>query len=180
MAAAFFLVWVMGVTSAWATAEGFSPPAHAADKTETFPNREGEGTRKRECSATVAQSATGCAMPGATPLVKRVLEGVNFDNDQARLRPDATATLDQTAANLKQWGDIKVEVGGHSDSRGSDAHNRDLSQRRADAVRNYLIDQGVAAGRLTARGYSESSPVAGNRSAADRAQNRRVELVPIR
>lgn len=132
------------------------------------------------CSQGFAQTAGGCVMPDTTKPVKRLLEGVNFDSDQATLRPDTVATLDRTATNLKEWGDIKVEVAGYTDRKGNAAHNRDLSQRRANAVRAYLIDRGVAAGRLTARGYGGSSPVAGNATVADRAKNRRVELVSIR
>ncbi len=115
----------------------------------------------------------------AAPVPKKlVLEGVNFDNDSARLRADATAILDQAAATLKEWGEIKVEVAGHADSVSSDAYNEQLSQRRAEAVRAYLIGRGIAAERLSAKGYGESQPIADNDSAEGRAKNRRVELVP--
>jgi len=144
---------------------GFDP-AHAASHTP--------------CTPAGVQAAEDCATPDPAKPVKRLLEGVNFDKDQAELRPDAVATLERAAENLKAWGDIKLEVAGHTDRKGSAAHNRDLSQRRANAVRAYLIDRGVAAGRLTAKGYGGSSPVAGNATVADRAKNRRVELVPIR
>lgn len=109
---------------------------------------------------------------------KLTLDGVNFDNDSAKLRPESIAVLDKAAATLKEWGDVKVEVAGHTDSVNSDAYNNKLSQRRAEAVRAYLVKQGVAADRLTAKGYGESKPVADNKSAAGRAQNRRVELIP--
>ena len=109
-----------------------------------------------------------------------VLTGVTFDNDQATLRPDAVAILDRAALTLQQWGNVKVEVAGHTDSWSDDAHNLNLSQRRAETVRAYLIGRGVAADRLSARGYGESRPIADNATEIGRAQNRRVELVPLR
>lgn len=118
--------------------------------------------------------------PMAAPEAPRklTLEGVNFDSDSARLRPESLAILDNAAATLKEWGEVKVEVAGHTDSVNSDAYNLRLSQRRAEAVRAYLIKQGVAADRLTAKGYGEPSPVADNKTAAGRYKNRRVELIP--
>ena len=118
--------------------------------------------------------------PVAEPSVPRklTLDGVNFDNDSARLRPESIAILDNAAATLKEWGEVKVEVAGHTDSVNSDAYNRKLSQRRAEAVRAYLIRKGVAAERLTAKGYGEASPVADNKTAEGRFKNRRVELIP--
>lgn len=103
---------------------------------------------------------------------------MNFDNGSARLRPEFIAILDNAAATLKEWGEIKVEVAGHTDSAGTDKYNLGLSQRRAEAVRDYLIRQGVAADRLTAKGYGESMPVADNKTAEGRYRNRRVELIP--
>lgn len=106
------------------------------------------------------------------------LDGVNFEPDSVRLTADSIAVLDNAAATLQQWGEVRIEVAGHTDARGSAAYNLELSQRRADAVRAYLVKKGVNARRLTARGYGESDPVADNRTPAGRLQNRRVELVP--
>ncbi|MBT9566811.1 MAG: OmpA family protein [Thiobacillus sp.] len=133
-----------------------------------------------KCPTVFAKTADGCPAPVVAAPAKLVLEGVNFDNDQATLRADATAILDQAADSLKQWGDIKVEVAGHTDDRGSDDYNRALSQRRADAVRTYLIGKGIAADRLMAKGYGESTPVADNETDAGRHKNRRVELSPVK
>lgn len=133
-----------------------------------------------KCPTVHAKTADGCPAAAVAAPGKLVLEGVNFDHDQATLKADATTILDQAAESLKQWGDIKVEVAGHTDNRGSDAYNMALSQRRADAVRSYLIGKGVAADRLTARGYGEANPVADNVSDAGRHKNRRVELVPVK
>ncbi|MBN8759051.1 MAG: hypothetical protein BGO61_10930 [Thiobacillus sp. 65-69] len=150
------------------------------------------------CPDVPAKTANGCPAPAPAPVVMPapapapvaapsafvppplVLGGVTFDNDQATLRPGATVVLDQAVAVLQQWGNVKVEVAGHTDSLSDDAHNMKLSQRRAETVRDYLVSRGIAADRLTAQGYGESRPVADNATEAGRAQNRRVELVPQR
>jgi outer membrane protein OmpA-like peptidoglycan-associated protein len=106
-----------------------------------------------------------------------VLEGVNFDFDKAVIRPEDYAKLDQNVDTLKKWGDVDVEVAGHTCNIGTDSYNMDLSRRRAEAVRHYLISKGVSADRLTVRGYGESQPVASNDTLEGRVMNRRVELV---
>lgn len=115
--------------------------------------------------------------PVAAP-AKVVLTGVNFDFDKATIRPDDFERLDKDVATLKEWGNVKVEVAGHTDSIGTDEYNMGLSLRRADAVRNYLVDKGIAADRLSVKGYGESQPVADNATSEGRFQNRRVELIP--
>ena len=132
-----------------------------------------------KCPTVYAKTPDGCPLPPPPPEPKKlILEGVNFDNDKSTLRPEATATLDQAAASLKEWGDVKVEVAGHTDWNASDKYNMALSERRANAVRDYLISKGIAADRLTAKGYGESTPVADNGTEEGRFQNRRVELIP--
>lgn len=136
-----------------------------------------------KCPTVHAKTADGCPAPVVQPPAapaKMVLDGVNFGNNKATLVPEATAILDRAAESLKQWGDVKVEVAGHTDDRNSDAYNKQLSQRRAEAVRDYLVSKGVDASRLTAKGYGESSPVAANDSEENRFKNRRVELVPLK
>jgi len=108
-----------------------------------------------------------------------ILEGVNFITDSAELTPDSKVTLDRTAASLRRWPEVKVEVGGHTDSVADDAYNMELSQRRAETVRAYLIQAGVGANRLQARGYGETRPIAPNDTEAGRARNRRVVLTRI-
>lgn len=104
------------------------------------------------------------------------LYGVNFDLDQSTLRADAKPVLDRMAALLKSHGDWKIEVAGHTDTTGSDAHNVALSQARAEAVVAYLKQAGVSS-TLTAKGYGSTQPLVPNTTDALRAQNRRVELV---
>lgn len=119
------------------------------------------------------------APPPAPPPAKQkiVLRGVNFDFDKATIRPDAMAILDQAASTLKDAGEVQVSIDGYTDSVGSEDYNQRLSERRAEAVRAYLEQHGVAASRLTVRGFGESNPVASNATAEGRAQNRRVELI---
>jgi outer membrane protein OmpA-like peptidoglycan-associated protein len=105
-----------------------------------------------------------------------VLEGVNFKSGSAELTPESTAVLDEVADSLKAWPEVRVEVGGYTDSSGPAELNRDLSQQRAGSVRQYLIDQGVEASRVTAVGYGEDRPIADNSTREGRAANRRVEL----
>lgn len=116
----------------------------------------------------------------AAPAKKLVLEGVNFDFDKATLRPADVSDLDKNVDQLKTWGDVDIEVAGHTDSMGSDKYNMTLSRQRAEAVRNYLISKGVAANRLTAKGYGESQPVADNATEEGRFKNRRVELIEVK
>lgn len=132
------------------------------------------------CPTVPAPGTTDGCPPKAAEVVpaKLTLDGVNFDNDSAKLRAESFAILDNAANTLKQWGEVKVEVAGHTDSVSSDDYNLSLSQRRAETVRAYLIDKGVAAERLTAKGYGEANPVADNAIAEGRFKNRRVELVP--
>jgi OOP family OmpA-OmpF porin len=108
---------------------------------------------------------------------KLTLEGVNFDFDRANLRPESFAILDNAVATLKEWGEVNIEVAGHTDSVGSDTYNLDLSRSRAEIVRAYLIDKGIPANRLTAKGYGESMPEADNNTEEGRFKNRRVELI---
>jgi OOP family OmpA-OmpF porin len=127
--------------------------------------------------APVAAPPAALAPEPAPAPVMPDLKGANFDFDQADIREDDFANLDHSVTTLKEWGDVKVEVAGHTDSIGTDEYNMGLSVRRADAVRMYLIDKGIAADRLTVKGYGESQPIADNATQEGRFQNRRVELI---
>lgn len=105
-----------------------------------------------------------------------VLRGVNFELNSAQLTVNAETILDGVAATLSSSPGFNVELQGHTDSMGSDSYNMNLSQNRAKSVKNYLVNQGVESGRLTARGYGEEQPIASNDTAEGRAENRRVEL----
>lgn len=118
--------------------------------------------------------------PPPPPAPSFVIEDVNFDFDKSTLKPGAVATLDNVADELKNQGGVGYEVAGFTDSVGTEAYNQGLSERRANAVADYLVQQGVSRGQLTVRGYGESNPVASNADSAGRAQNRRVEVRPLR
>ncbi|MFO7542919.1 MAG: OmpA family protein [Thiobacillus sp.] len=134
-----------------------------------------------KCPTVFAQTADGCPAHAAKKApVGGVIEGVQFNNDQSTLRLEAFAILDRAAATIKEWGDVKVEVAGHTDSSSDDDYNLKLSQRRAEVVRSYLIGKGIQAEQLSARGYGESRPIADNGTAEGRFKNRRVELVPLK
>ena len=117
--------------------------------------------------------------PPAPVAQKLVLRGVHFDFNKANIRPGDAAVLDEAAATLKQNPKVTINVNGYCDSIGSDSYNLKLSQRRAEAVVNYLVQQGIPATQLAPNGYGKTDFVASNDTAEGRAQNRRVELVPI-
>ncbi len=103
---------------------------------------------------------------------------VLFKSDETQLLPIAKEKLGQVADVLKQYGDeYSITVNGYTDSRGSDVHNQQLSQGRAESVRAFLVSRGVAEGVVSAIGQGEAQPVADNKSAEGRANNRRVEIV---
>jgi OOP family OmpA-OmpF porin len=104
------------------------------------------------------------------------LENVTFEFDSAKLTATSTASLDDAVKILKRHSDLKVEIAGHTDSIGTEEYNLGLSQRRAQAVADYLIAHGANAGNILVKGYGESAPVADNSTEAGRAINRRVEL----
>lgn len=105
-----------------------------------------------------------------------VLKGVNFEFDQSRLTANAKTILDGVATELAAYPEIKIELGGHTDAKGSDEYNQALSEKRAAAVVSYLRKKGVAGDRMTSAGYGESKPVADNETDEGRELNRRVEL----
>ncbi|MDZ7859168.1 MAG: PKD domain-containing protein [Candidatus Krumholzibacteriota bacterium] len=114
-----------------------------------------------------------------TPEKPVILEGVKFEFDKSALTADSRQILDRVAASLLKHPEVKVEVGGYTDSAGNEKYNMNLSEQRAKAVRDYLVNKGVPASQLTARGYGETKPIADNKTAEGRAKNRRVELKKI-
>ena len=108
-----------------------------------------------------------------------VLQDVVFETGKADLKPGAAQRLQPLAQYLQANPTVKVRIDGHTDAQGSDAYNQQLSQARAQSVRAALSGMGVAGDRITAVGHGESSPVADNRNAAGRQQNRRVEVTLV-
>jgi outer membrane protein OmpA-like peptidoglycan-associated protein len=105
------------------------------------------------------------------------LGDVLFTSGMADLKPGAASNLDRLVTFLNQNPDRKVEIEGHTDNVGGDDYNQGLSQRRADAVRSFLLQQGISPERIVASGKGEQRPVADNESEGGRQQNRRVEVI---
>lgn len=111
---------------------------------------------------------------------KVLLYGIHFDTDEATLQEKSEPVLNEIATLLEQNPDLKLRVVGHTDAVGNPEYNMDLSQRRAEAVVEYLTSkQGVSLDRLKAHGVGSLAPVAGNETEEDRALNRRVELIKM-
>ncbi|MFO7976790.1 MAG: OmpA family protein [Candidatus Hydrogenedentota bacterium] len=106
-----------------------------------------------------------------------LLYGILFDYDKASLQKESLEQLEHVVTLLQDNPDLALEVQGHTDDQGSDDYNLELSQRRARTVRSFLLLFGIDEGRLTAKGYGETRPVAPNDGDENRAKNRRVELV---
>ncbi|CAN0397258.1 unnamed protein product, partial [Phaeothamnion confervicola] len=113
----------------------------------------------------------------ATGTVIESLQGTFFDFDKSTLRPQAGPKLDHAADVMNEHPGIKLSIQGHTDNVGADAYNQKLSERRAQAVFDYLVGKGIDASRLMTIGYGESRPAVSNDTAEGRAQNRRTELI---
>jgi OOP family OmpA-OmpF porin len=163
------------------TVQAPPPPAPAPAPAPVAPaDSDGDGVvdSADRCPGTprgVAVDASGCPQQGEIALV-----GVGFETNSDTLTTASRAVLDPVAANLKKYPELQIELQGHTDSVGADKYNLNLSQRRADAVRSYLLSQGVSPAQVVARGYGESQPVADNSTAEGRAQNRRVVMKVLR
>ena len=106
--------------------------------------------------------------------------GILFDVDSDRIRPESTPTLTKITQMLQEHPDLRLAIEGHTDATGDDGHNQELSERRAQAVRRWLVEeQAIDGSRLEAKGYGESRPVGSNDTAEGRQNNRRVELVKM-
>ena len=115
--------------------------------------------------------AKGCAIEQTV-----VLQSVNFETNSAVLTGQATHVLDGVGGTLKGQPNINVQIDGHTDSSGTATYNQALSEQRAESVRQYLIGKGVEGTRMTTKGFGETKPVASNKTAEGKAQNRRVEF----
>lgn len=105
-----------------------------------------------------------------------VLENVFFDVDKSVLKSESKAELNRLYNILMENPEIKIEIGGHTDSDGDDTHNQELSENRARSVVDYLIKKGIAKERLSNKGYGESNPIAPNDTEENKAKNRRTEV----
>ncbi len=109
-----------------------------------------------------------------------ILEGITFATGKADITPESENTLRKALKTLTTYTDISVEISGHTDDVGSAKSNQKLSERRANAVRDWLIAQGIDANRITAVGYGEDKPIADNKTKEGKAKNRRIEFTRIK
>lgn len=168
----------LGPRAAAAAAPAPAPaPAPAAVASCETQDDDGDGVNNciDKCPGSQAGQAIGpdgCAVPLTIDL-----KGVNFDFDQATLRPDAITILNEAIEILKKYPQLRVEVAGHTDAVGTDAYNQGLSERRARTVFDHLTRNGIDAARLNGpTGYGESRPIDSNDTDEGRAKNRRTEL----
>src|SRR4029079_12514639 len=135
------------------------------------------------------QDAEGCPdeIPGTLKQFTGVIQGINFKVSDAALQATSNATLDKAVAVLKEFGDLKLDIQGHTDDQllkagGKYADNQALSQARADSVKAYFVSKGIDESRLIAKGFGETVPLespkdlTGGKLNAARAKNRRVEF----
>lgn len=173
------------------------PPAPAAVVEPTDSDNDGVPDDIDQCPNTPigeAVDSVGCPLPPPAPLCGEamsgsvvsvegcdvgesiVLRGVNFATDQSNLDANARTLLDDVVTDLKDFSDVEVEISGHTDSRGDASYNQKLSERRANSVRDYLADNGIADNRLSTVGYGLTRPIGDNETTEGQAENRRVEL----
>ncbi|MET0088629.1 MAG: OmpA family protein [Candidatus Thiodiazotropha sp.] len=152
-----------------------TPAGVSVDSQGCIPDSDGDGVvdAKDQCPGTPAGASVdgrGCAM-------KIVLNRIPFEVDSDRIEAGYAAELRQVADTLKSRQDVKsVQVIGHTDSLGSTRYNQALSEKRARAVAQFLVSEGVPAAIIQVSGEGETAPVADNATAQGREQNRRVEL----
>ena len=111
-------------------------------------------------------------------LITSAIDGqkILFETDRAVIKSESEGVLKAVAEAAAECPSVRMEIGGHTDSRGRDAYNQELSEARATAVKIYLASAGVGAARLDAKGYGETQPIASNKNSNGRAQNRRIEF----
>jgi outer membrane protein OmpA-like peptidoglycan-associated protein len=111
---------------------------------------------------------------------QQILKGVNFKTGSSEMTFDSYRFIDPVIKLMQEYPTVEIEIRGHTDSIGKYEENMALSQIRAESVKKYLLSKGIAADRLRAIGFGPSSPIADNRTAAGRSENRRIEIVRIK
>jgi peptidoglycan-associated lipoprotein len=167
------------VTYQWTAPAGTFSTPNAQNTTWTAPNQVGNVA----ITVTASDNRGGSATATCTVQVVRrevlVFEDVHFDFDRFNLRPDAIKILDDAVTKLMMQGDVRVTIEGHTDSIGTVEYNLALGERRANSVRDYLVQRGIMNMRLMTVSYGEERPIADNATAQGRAMNRRAHLVVI-
>ena len=124
------------------------------------------------------QDEDGCPdeVPAALKKFTGVIEGITFKTNSANLTKKSYDVLDRAVQVLSDYPDTRIEISGHTDNVGKDEYNKELSQKRADAVKEYFVNKGIRTERLTAIGYGPEKPIADNKTKAGKATNRRTEF----
>jgi OOP family OmpA-OmpF porin len=124
------------------------------------------------------QDEDGCPDEVPAPVKKFIgpVQGINFVTNKATILRSSFAVLDRAVKVMTDFPEVRFEISGHTDNRGTAEHNQDLSLRRAQAVKDYLVRKGIAADRLTVAGFGFDRPIADNKTALGRAKNRRTEF----
>ena len=124
------------------------------------------------------QDEDGCPdeVPAALKKFTGVIEGINFKTNSANLTKKSYDVLDRAVQVLSDYPDTRIEISGHTDNVGKDEYNKELSQKRADTVKEYFVNKGIRAERLTSVGYGMEKPIADNKTKAGKAKNRRTEF----
>ncbi len=104
------------------------------------------------------------------------VKGINFETGSAQIKKGSFGLLDEAVKVFTKYPFLRIAIAGHTDDEGADDMNMELSRARAEAVRAYLVDKGIATGRLTAEGFGETMPIGNNKTAGGRAKNRRIEF----
>lgn len=146
-----------------------------------WPDTDGDGVPDKddECPDVVGTAANNGCPEVSTEVLEEInvqVRSVLFDYNKATIRQDSNETLDNVATIMKEYSNTRFLVEGHTDSKGSNSYNMELSEKRAASVREYLTSQGIPSARIESKGFGETKPVASNGSAAGRQKNRRVEI----
>ena len=198
------LTWIEGAPEGWDTAvvaviEGLGMldqgDAKIVNQEITITGETSDPTAKKQIERLLASNAPGFTYQVQLDVKPKLSQAaincqqqfsqllaeakIKFDTGKATIKPESYDLLNRLAEVANQCPNTRLEIAGHTDASGHPAFNRYLSQSRAEAVRQYLIQQGVDSGRLVAKGYGSERPVADNATAAGRATNRRVEIIII-
>ena len=127
------------------------------------------------------QDGDGCPdeVPEAVAAFTGKIEGITFETDKDTIRKSSRKTLDNAVKVLTDYPDIRIEISGHTDDQGERDYNVDLSQRRAEAVKTYLVEHGIDESRIKTVGYGPDRPIDSNDTKSGRGNNRRIEFKPL-
>lgn len=138
------------------------------------------GHKMDKQAAEIKQTVPGATVTRAGEgIIVNFSSGILFDTDKADVKPAAQTNLEKLAASLQNNPETNILIVGHTDNTGSDAHNMDLSIRRAEAVKSVITADNISGSRLTVQGKGETEPIGDNNTVDGRAQNRRVEIVIV-